>query len=162
MAIPAFIRVHSYRTLRQIEVDFRRPGRMERRAKVFWGATGTGKSRRAWDEAGDLAYSKCPRSKFWDGYAGEKNVIVDEFRGGIDISHVLRWLDRYPVRVDVKHGSRPHNADSFWFTSNIEPRYWYPEICVATRDALFRRLEIFEFREDGSILPPLEELVLSQ
>lgn len=57
---------------------------------VFWGKTGTGKSRRAWHEAGVAAYSKDPRSKFWDGYQDQRHVVIDEFRGGIDVSHLLR------------------------------------------------------------------------
>jgi len=35
-----------------------------------------------------------------DGYRGQEHVVFDEFRGGIDISHVLRWFDRYPVIVE--------------------------------------------------------------
>lgn len=106
---------------------------------------GTGKSRRAWEEAGLEAYSKDPRSKFWDGYQGEKNVIVDEFRGGIDISHILRWTDRYPVRVEIKGASRPLEAERLWFTSNVDPRMWYPELDQATIDALIRRINIVHF-----------------
>jgi len=55
---------------------------MSRTVFVFWGVTGSGKSHRAWSEAGVDAYSKCPRSKFWDGYQDQSNVVVDEFRGG--------------------------------------------------------------------------------
>lgn len=81
-AIPANVRVGSYRTLRAIASDFSVPVRMERVCFVYWGSTGTGKSRRAWEEAGDCAYSKCPRSKFWDGYQDQSTVVIDEFRGG--------------------------------------------------------------------------------
>lgn len=84
---------------------------MERKVYVFWGPTGTGKSRRAWDEAGPDAYPKDPRSKFWDGYNGHSNVVLDEFRGAIDVSHLLRWFDRYPVLVEVKGSSRILSAE---------------------------------------------------
>ena len=80
---------------------------------------GTGKSRRAWSEATLSAYCKDPRTKFWCGYTTQSNVVLDEFRGGIDISHVLRWLDRYPVRVEIKGSSRPLLATTFWITSNL-------------------------------------------
>jgi len=63
---------------------------MVRTCWVYWGRTGTGKSRRAWDEAGVDAYPKDPRTKFWCGYFGQANVIIDEFRGGIDVAHLLR------------------------------------------------------------------------
>jgi hypothetical protein len=101
-SIPAGIRVRSYNSLRSIRSDHARPKAMDRSCDVFWGTTGTGKSYRAWQEATYEAYSKDPRSKFWCGYAGEANVVIDEFRGGIDISHLLRWLDSYPVTVEIK------------------------------------------------------------
>lgn len=81
-SIPASVRVQSYRTLRTIASDYARPLSIEREVKVFWGSTGTGKSRRAWSEAGMDAYPKDPRSKFWCGYRDQKRVVIDEFRGG--------------------------------------------------------------------------------
>ena len=80
-AIPADVRVVSYRTLRAIASDHAKPVGMVRSVEVFWGATGTGKSRRAWEEAGEEAYCKDPRSKFWDGYQSQNHVVIDEFRG---------------------------------------------------------------------------------
>lgn len=144
-AIPANVRVVNYRTIRAIGSDFARAVGMERKCFVFWGKTGTGKSRRAWDEAGMEAYCKDPRTKFWDGYQVEKNVVIDEFRGGIDISHLLRWLDRYPVRVEIKGSSRPFVSEKIWITSNISPEAWYPLCDPETMAALMRRLEVTEF-----------------
>lgn len=71
--------------------------------------------------------------------------MVDEFRGGIDISHLLRWLDRYPVIIEVKGASTVLNAKKIWFTSNIHPRQWYPELDAETVNALLRRMTIVEF-----------------
>lgn len=145
MDIPASIRVQSYRTIRQIGSDYAKPVGMERSCNVFWGSTGTGKSRKAWDDAGMDAYPKDPRTKFWCGYEGQRNVIIDEFCGGIDISHMLRWLDRYPVIVEIKGGSRCLNAARYWITSNVNPRNWYPEASEEQKNALLRRLTITHF-----------------
>jgi len=144
-SIPAYVRVVNYRTIRSIASDHSKAIGLERRCMVFWGKTGTGKSRRAWDEAGLDAYCKDPRTKFWDGYTSEKNVVLDEFRGGIDISHLLRWLDRYPVRVEIKGSSRPLLAENIWITSNLSPVMWYPMLDEETLAALLRRMEIIEF-----------------
>jgi hypothetical protein len=143
--IPADVRITNYRTLRTIRADYSVPSPMVRTCYVFVGPTGTGKSRRAWDEAGLSAYPKDPRSKFWDGYRDHKNVVMDEFRGAIDISHLLRWLDRYPCLVEIKGSSTCLVAEKVWITSNVHPDYWYNEIDAATRDALMRRLQITEF-----------------
>lgn len=150
--VPFRIRVCNYRyvlvnirTLRTIASDNAPALPMVRECSVFWGKTGTGKSKRAWEEAGLEAYPKDPRTKFWDGYATQKFVIIDEFRGGIDIAHLLRWLDRYPVRVEIKGSSRPLVMKKCWITSNISPMDWYPLVDSDTLEALIRRLNIIHF-----------------
>jgi len=144
-SIPASIRVQSYRTLRAISTDFAVPIAVEREVYVYWGPTGTGKSRAAWAEAGLDAYPKDPRTKFWCGYRDHEHVVFDEFRGDIDIAHLLRWLDRYPVIVEVKGGSQVLKAKKIWFTSNLDPRAWYTGLDDLTNDALMRRLKITHF-----------------
>jgi len=142
--VPADIYIRYYGNLKRIAVDSCQPVAIERTVVVLWGPTGVGKSRRAWEEAGLDAYPKDPRSKFWDGYRGQSNVVIDEFRGDIDISHVLRWFDRYPVIVEVKGSSVVLKAQKIWITSNLCPDQWYPNLDVGTRAALMRRLEVIE------------------
>lgn len=148
--IPSDVYVRNYNTIKRICVDNCRPVAVERQVKVYWGATGTGKSHRAWGEAGLESYPKDPRSKFWDGYRDQQHVVIDEFRGNIDISHILRWFDKYPVIVEVKGSSVVLKATRIWITSNISPEAWYPDLDGLTRDALMRRLivEKIEARED--------------
>lgn len=143
--IPGDIYCRLYGNLKRIAVDHMEPVGVERNIHVYWGRTGTGKSRRAWDEAGLQAYPKDPRSKFWDGYSGQEHVVIDEFRGGIDISHILRWFDRYPVVVEIKGSSVVLRAKSIWITSNLDPRLWYPDLDEETKAALLRRLNITHF-----------------
>lgn len=145
-SVPSDIFVRCYNQLRRIGQDNLRPVAMERTCDVFWGRTGTGKSRRAWEEAGLDAYPKDPNSKFWDGYQGQDHVVIDEFRGAISISHLLRWLDRYPVIVEVKGSSVCFRASRVWITSNLDPRLWYPEADQETIDALLRRLTVVHFQ----------------
>ncbi|AXL65937.1 replication-associated protein [Circular genetic element sp.] len=133
--IPASIRISSYRAIKSIAADHMVPAAMERSISVFWGSTGTGKSRRAWEEAGTRAFPKDPNTKFWDGYRDQNHVVIDEFRGVVNISHVLRWFDRYPVIVEVKGGAVPLQATKIWITSNLHPRDWYPTLDVSTQEA---------------------------
>lgn len=143
--IPADIYVRSYNNLKRIATDHLQPIGIQREVVVFWGRTGTGKSRRAWDEAGFQAYPKDPRTKFWDGYRGQKHVVMDEFRGGIDIAHLLRWFDRYPVIVEIKGSSVVLSAVKIWITSNLSPDDWYPDCDPETKAALRRRLTVTHF-----------------
>lgn len=144
-SIPADIYVRCYNQLSRIRVDHLVPVAIERTCFVFWGKTGTGKSRRAWEEGGMEAYAKDPCTKWWCGYQGQKNVIIDEFRGLIGISHLLRWLDRYPVFVETKGAAQPFLGERIWITSNVSPGAWYPELDSSTSDALMRRLQVIEF-----------------
>jgi len=143
--IPSDVLIRYYSSLCRIHADFSVPVGMERETSVFWGATGTGKSLRAWNEAGQSAYGKDPRSKWWCGYRGEENIVIDEFRGGIDISHMLRWTDRYPCTVETKGGSKPLVARKLWITSNLDPRKWYADLDDETLAALLRRFNITHF-----------------
>ena len=61
------VMVCHYRAIKSIRQDYLNPVSVEREVFVYWGSTGLGKSRRAWDEAGMQAYPKDPRTKFWDG-----------------------------------------------------------------------------------------------
>jgi len=144
--VPSDVYVRHYGNLRRITTDHLKPQAMERTVFVFWGKTGTGKSRRAWDEAGWDAYPKDPQSKFWDGYKGQEHVVMDEFRGTISISHILRWLDRYPVNVEIKGSSTTLQAKTIWITSNLHPTNWYPDLDIQTLNALLRRLTIIDFQ----------------
>lgn len=143
--IPGDVYCRLYGNLKRIAVDHMVPIGVERTINVYWGVTGSGKSRRAWKEAGLDAYPKDPRTKFWDGYRSHRHVVMDEFRGGIDITHLLRWFDRYPVVVEVKGSSVVLAATTIWVTSNLDPRDWYPDLDEETKAALLRRLNITHF-----------------
>jgi len=78
---------------------------------VYWlfGATGTGKTRAAYEWAyskyGDADTLLLPDStlKWFDTYDGQQCVIIDDFRAkGVTFSFLLRILDRYPVCVPIK------------------------------------------------------------
>lgn len=95
------------------------------RVLVLFGPTGTGKSHLAFTQAGPDPYSK-PVGGWWDGYAGEKVVVFDEFTDDqADARDFLRWTDKWPLRVQVKGGFQAAKWDRVVFTSNSDPRDWY-------------------------------------
>jgi len=138
-SIPEDIFIRYYSSLRTIRADYAGASAIEKRVYVFYGATGTGKSRTAWESGGPDSYPKDPRSKFWCGYRGQRVVIIDEFRGGVDVAHLLRWLDRYPLFLEIKGASVPAKFDTVYITSNLHPEQWYPDLDAETKLALIRR-----------------------
>lgn len=86
----------------------------------YWGPTGSGKSRRALEEAQQIAadsiYYK-PRGLWWDGYHQQKNVIIDDFYGWIKYDELLKITDRYPYKVQVKGGFEEFTSSRIWITS---------------------------------------------
>lgn len=125
-------------------MDNMKPEAKIKTTKVYWGPTRVGKSRKAWEEAGFDAYPKIPTIKFWDGYRPDehKHVVIEEFTGTIDITHMLRWLDRYPVLVETKGSGCVLKCEKIWITSNIDPREWYPNATADQKAALMRRMEV--------------------
>lgn len=94
--------------------------------KWFYGPTGTGKTRQAVEEAGDDYYISSRNLKWWEGYDAHENVIIDDFRKDFCTFHeLLRILDRYPYRIEVKGGSRQLLAKTIWITSCYPPDQVY-------------------------------------
>lgn len=145
-AIPPGIYLRYHATIHRLHTQCTRPiFRDTISAQLFVGPTGTGKSRRAWEEAGQEAYIKNPNTKWWDGYTGQTSVIIDEYTGTINLSNLLLWLDRYPCLIEFKGGACALQATKFWICSNTYPSDWYPEAKQEQLNALFRRLTIIQF-----------------
>jgi len=113
----------------------------------LWGLPGAGKSRRA-HQLYPTAYIKDPRTKWWNGYMCETDVIIDDFGPmGIDINHLLRWFDRYKCNIETKGGMIPLYACNFIVTSNFEPAECFKDkdgVNHPQMDALYRRITVEE------------------
>lgn len=94
---------------------------------VYWyyGTTGTGKTRMAWDMFPE-AYEKKSETKWWDGYDAHADVIIDDFRKDhINFVELLKLLDRYPCKVEVKGGFRQLLAKNIVITAPQSPQDMY-------------------------------------
>lgn len=112
--------------------------------EIFWGPSGSGKTRRAVEENPGAYILTKPRDKsslWWNGYNGQSTVIIDEFYGWIQYDFLLRLLDRYPLRVEIKGGAVNMAATKFVITSNKPWREWYKNIDDLS--ALERRIREF-------------------
>lgn len=122
--IPSKVFIQHYSTFKRIKVDYAAPAEQNNELLHEWicGPPGTGKSWAAREE--NPNYFLKSVNKWWCGYDGEENVIMDEVEldSGPHIGHNLKiWADIYPFRAEVKHGStaiiRPRK---FIVTSNYE------------------------------------------
>ncbi len=108
---------------------------------LYWGPTGSGKTRRVWDQEPSLyPFRGDSGSNIWfDGYMGERAILFDDFSGGIPIGVLLQLIDRYPIRLPVKGEFVMRKCKIIYFTSNLQLSDWYPNATVEQQDALKRR-----------------------
>lgn len=107
---------------------------------VLVGPTGCGKTRYAYENFGEDMYDLvCTGGKTWfDGYNGEKTLLLDEFgKDAVNYEFLLRLLDRYPMRIEVKGGFIYAQWTRVIITSNLYINTWYPNRDIA---ALHRRI----------------------
>lgn len=118
-------------------------GYNKKNVRVYWGETGTGKTRSAIEEFPDaFIVTAGITGLWWDGYDGEECVVIDEFRGNnCPLSMLLTILDGYATQVSIRGGSRILNAKTIIITSNIAPENWYEGADDESRKALLRRID---------------------
>lgn len=131
----AFVKYHrGFERLAALVAD--KPRTEDRKVEVivYWGPTGTGKTRRAkYENPRDQRYDLSPQASgqvvWFDGYSGQPTILIDEFRGQIPFQYLLRLIDPHPSLeyVQVKGGSVPAQWTRVVITSNIHPKYWYNE-----------------------------------
>lgn len=123
-----FIRYHrgiaAYASIFQPKRNFK--------TEVFWfhGSTGSGKSHAARAESPDAYWKPMADSKWWDGYDGTSDVVLDDYRCSFSpYTVLLRMFDEYPMQVEFKGGSMQFLARRIFVTSPHPP-----EIMWANRD----------------------------
>lgn len=144
---------HQYgRTLQKIEDLKNREIYRTWRTKGIWlfGETQTGKTYRAYKEYCSLNPKETYRfkdDKGWqDGYAGQQNVIINEFRGHIPYSELLDLVDEWPYELR-RRGREPipFLAKMVVVTSPMPPEEVYHNL--AARDKLEQIYERFTVLE---------------
>lgn len=94
----------------------------------IYGETGIGKSRYIRDNFPNQVYFKA-QNKWWDGYAGEKIVLIDDFdHSGQGLGHHLKiWGDCYSFVAEVKGSTLKPVYEKMFITSQYLPRdIWCP------------------------------------
>lgn len=119
--------------------------------EVYWlhGSTGSGKTKWAMEQCTDPWISG-KNLRWWQGYDGHEDVIIDDFRKDFCTFHeLLRILDRYPYTVEVKGGSRQLRAKRIFITCP-----WHPEDLYDGKEDVGQLLRrITHVRQFGSPVP---------
>lgn len=138
------ISVRNFSGLRQsVNVLKGRPGLIERQTFCLWGPTGVGKTSYAVNHWGleNIFFKDFSGGQAWfDGYEDEEVIVVDEFYGEATMAFVMRMTDRYPIQAPIKGGFVWLRHSTVVFTSNRDPRDWWPNAHPDVLAAFFRRM----------------------
>ncbi len=85
---------------------------------VFFGETGTGKTRAAKQLGEFLIHGDS--MDWWDGYEHEKTIIIDEYACKTPITKLLGLLDGYQCRLPIKGGFTYANWTRVIITTNLD------------------------------------------
>lgn len=117
----------------------------------FYGPTGTGKTHAAYalvEERGmgDSLWVSADSLKWFDGYGGQRAVIVDDIRrDDINFNYLLRLLDGRPIRCPVKGSFVTWNPDLIIFTCPMDAASFCP--CTENNEQLTRRVVQRQFKD---------------
>lgn len=147
----AFFKFHKHISV--FRSNLLEPRNFKPMVSIFFGTSGTGKTRAAVECFKDESYYMWgpEQTKWWDGYEGQKKVIMDEFRGQLPLGYILRLLDRYQMKVELKGSMCEFVADEIIITSPCHPRLWYAQLEQENVLAqLLRRIDCIKlFRDNG-------------
>lgn len=113
---------------------------------VLVGEPGIGKTKSVYDnhDINDIYKMECgdgsSNSIWWDNYNGEQVILIDDFHNNFKLDYMLRLLDRYPMKLNIKGGHTWKCATHIYITSNTDPNNWYPNCNEIHRKAIKRRI----------------------
>lgn len=117
----------------------------------YYGPTGTGKSRKAFEEG---AYPVIYNNGFFSDWGENRILVIEETRGEIPYAKLLQLADGYHgyYAFNIKGGQRILDIDKLIVTSPLRPAECYPRQCEK-RDSIMQLLRrittMIHFTEDG-------------
>lgn len=135
------------------------------RVLVISGRPGCGKTKWCYnfitDNYDGIAYNKsyCEgTASWWDGYAGQRCILIDDFEGAAPIEELLHLLGGYGhCRSYATKGgfTTIDNVEVVIFTSNSKPEAWYMfkrNLPATKNEALMRRITHRITVDDNNLL----------
>lgn len=92
-----------YRALDKIRLENKPEWKNEREIILIHGDTGKGKTRWSYQNYPDLYEPAIQTDTLWfDGYAGEETLLLDDYGGEMYLTALLKLIDIYLRKVMVK------------------------------------------------------------
>lgn len=142
-----------HRTLHKMEDILMRKKYRNSMTQGEWlfGPTGVGKSKYAFSDL-ENTYIYPYDNGWWDAYRQEKIVVIDEFRGQLTFSELLRMVDMNP-NYSVRRRCReplPFNSEKVIITSSLPPWKVYSRLDEGDNiNQLFRRFKVYQLTAEG-------------
>ncbi len=115
-----FIRYHrGFEKLVQIHLKTISPRWRALECHLLTGPTGCGKTRTAVEYSDDYYKIQGSELQWFDGYEGQKTLIIDEYSNDVKITRLLNLLDGYQLRLPVKGGFTYAQWTRVYITTNL-------------------------------------------
>lgn len=153
----SFARYHGgIRAIRQLAQRERTRDWRDVKVWVFHGDAGSGKSALARRYDQSLFALDCAGEQriVFDGYEGDKTLLIDDFYGNIRYNFLLRILDGYQLQLPARYSNCYAEYDTVILTSNSHPNDWYKKLFGDGMSAALKRrinkVFFIECQWDGS------------
>lgn len=117
---PSFIQAYKH-----ITADILGPYRPELKIVTMVAPPGTGKSYSIQERFPEHGICIAGNSGVWFQNPTAEVMVFEEFNGQIPLTRMLRFLDTYPLALEVKGSMAPAMYRVVIITSNTSPKYWY-------------------------------------
>lgn len=116
---------------------------------IIYGKTGSGKTTHV--KSIKDSYWKNQDNKWWDGYDGQENVIINEWTcpDSMNMLSLLRLSDHAPLKLEIKGGMIDFISKHIYITTNIEMKTilgWLDKLGEHGK-ALRRRITFYEMKD---------------
>lgn len=113
----------------------------------IWGPSNTGKTTWLRNKMQEGEWFQMPTNNDWNGYSGEENLYIDEYKGQLTVQELNRICDG-GAKVNTKGGTTMLSwTPIVYVLSNFSPEVCYGRCDSALLDTLLNRFQVGKMEE---------------